>query len=332
MNSTTSSLRKAAILVGSLDDATAEMLLSQMPFDQARAIRAAAAALDELDMLEQDAVIEEFFRIGPMLPEDQPAGIDIERFGERHPAGRKSASEETRREPSGFRRLHHASGASLASRLQVEHPQTIAVVVSHLPADQGADLLASLPALLQGEVARRLVDLEQTDPEILREIEAGLEPWLRQQDITSRRRTVGMQALESILGAADPISHGTLLANLARHDRRLVQQIHAPRDRQLSFAELAELDDSVLSRIFLHAHHETLATALAGAGRALVSRAIRILPVARAARLRRDLDRCDDLHFRDMEVAQQQLADLANEMNRQGQLGDITGRKLSIAI
>lgn len=332
MNSTTSPLRKAAILVASLDDATAALLLSQMPAEQARQIRIAAAELDDLDMLEQDAVIEEFFRIGPMLPEDQPAGIEGDTIEVRPGVGKKSQRVDGGREPVGFRRLHRASGASLASRLQVEHPQTIAVVVSHLPPDRGADLLASLPALLQGEVARRLVDLEQTDEEILREIESGLEPWLCEQDFTSLRRTAGMQALENILGAADPISHGTLLANLARHDRRLVQQLNAPRERQFTFAELQELDDTALSRIFLHAGHEMLAAALAGAGRSLVSRAVRILPVARAARLRRDLDRSGDLQFHDIELAQQQLAELANEMNRQGQLGNTTGRKLSIAI
>jgi flagellar motor switch protein FliG len=138
--------------------------------------------------------------------------------------------------------------------------------------------------------------------------------------------------LENILGAADPISHGTLLANLARHDRRLVQQLTTSRERQFTFGELQELDDADWSRILMHAAHETIVSALAGAGRAIVARAIRILPVARAARLRRDLDRMGELSFRDIELAQQELAELAGELNRQGQLGAATGRKLSIAI
>src|SRR5262245_4166839 len=59
------SLRKAAVLIASLDVDTADLLLAQMPKDQADMVRREIADLDEIDPSEQQAVLDEFFRFGP---------------------------------------------------------------------------------------------------------------------------------------------------------------------------------------------------------------------------------------------------------------------------
>jgi flagellar motor switch protein FliG len=333
--------RKAAILIASLDPATADALLAQMSPEQADALRDAVRELGHFDADEQETVVDEFFRIGPMLPECQPAGIDLEsRLAERiggpftldEPPQSAIKSPRNRSFQPPFRFLHAAAGTKLATRLQQEHPQTIAVVVSHLPPESGADLLGGLPPSLQAEVARRLVDLEETDPEILLEIEQGLETWLNEYERSSRRRTAGMMALQSILAAADPFAHETLLANLARHDRRLANQLTAQDGRSYAFADLHELDDLSLGKVFVQAEHDVLALALAGAGKALIARAYRVLPVARAARLRRDLDCLGPRRVSDVEAAQQEVADVASDLDRRNRLTGATGRKLSVAI
>src|SRR5262249_29673219 len=127
------------------------------------------------DPEEQQGVIEEFFRIGPLVPDKQPSGIELDGRLPKHLAmssRRVETSERDwrsdRRDASPFRFLHETSPRALGRLLEREHPQTIAVVVSHLPSDRAAEVLAGLPAELQIEVARRLVDLDETDPEILR--------------------------------------------------------------------------------------------------------------------------------------------------------------------
>jgi flagellar motor switch protein FliG len=334
-----STTRKAAILIASLDPQIADALLSQMSLQQAAALREATETLGVIDPDEQEAVIDEFFRIGPMLPEDRPAGIELDspaaaRMG-RSALPQEHCSErplhQAKQSQPRFRSLRDAAGSSLALRLQSEHPQTIAVVVSHLPPQNGADLLASLSPSLQADVARRLVDLEETDPEILLEIERGLDSWLDEHLRSSRRRTAGMVALQSILSAADPLSHETLLTNLSRHDRRLAKQLSWPEGRSYSFDELSELDDVSLGKVFTRVEQDVLTFALAGAGKAMISRALRILPVARAARLRHDLDRSSLMRRQEVDQARQILADTASDLNRTGQLNNSTGRKLSLA-
>ena len=71
-------VRKAAILIASLDRQTADALLAQMPTEQADAVRAAIDGLDQVSAQEQQATIEEFFRIGPLVPEKSPPGIELD--------------------------------------------------------------------------------------------------------------------------------------------------------------------------------------------------------------------------------------------------------------
>src|SRR6478609_9657491 len=76
MNEFHGGIRKAAILIASLDVQSAESLLGQMLPAQADAVRKAAAELGDLDIVEQNEVIDEFFRIGPLVPDKQASGIE----------------------------------------------------------------------------------------------------------------------------------------------------------------------------------------------------------------------------------------------------------------
>ena len=57
-------LRRAAILVASLDTSTADALLAQMPGEQADLVRRTIVELGDVDPAEERAVIDEFFRNG----------------------------------------------------------------------------------------------------------------------------------------------------------------------------------------------------------------------------------------------------------------------------
>ena len=58
----------------------------------------------------------------------------------------------------------------LANFIHNEHPQTIALVLSHLNASQAAALLISLPSEIRSDVALRMGNLDQISPEIVNKI------------------------------------------------------------------------------------------------------------------------------------------------------------------
>lgn len=324
-------LRKAAILVASLDRDAADALLDQMSAEQAELIRTAVLELGDIDDAEEESVIDEFFRIGPLLPEDQPAGVELELTSELRETPQVTPLARAERSHAPFRSLHGASGAALANRLRYERPQIVAVVMSQLPPASAAELLSSLSPGMQADVARRLVELEETDPEVLHEIEQGLSAWIDHRSGASNASTAGMKALETILAAADPMSHQMLLSNLAQHDQHLARQLSPRRERSFTFADLNEFDDLSLAKVLMHIDHTRLALALSGAGKAMLARACRVLPVARSARLRREMLTLGLPGKYDVEEARQQIADLASEMSSRGEVSMSTGHKLSLA-
>ncbi len=75
--------------------------------------------------------------------------------------------------PFGF--LQKVDSQNLLTFIIDEHPQTIALIISHLPASQAADIISGLPSDRQLAVVRRIATMGQTSPEIIHEVEKGLE-------------------------------------------------------------------------------------------------------------------------------------------------------------
>ena len=305
-------IRKAAILVASLDPAAAEALLDQLDSEQAQRVREAAAVLGPIDADERQRVVDEFLRVGPMVPQRCPPGIELDG----QPAGEspqpiQEPDQPMQHDGPPFRFLREAEGEKLARLLGGERPQTIALVLSHLSPQRAAGVLAHLPPLLQVEVIRRLVDLEETDPEVLREVERTLETRLSRQFAVQRRRVAGFEAVAGILDACDSRTGEQLLENLAACDRELAKKLSP---RTIDFDELTALDDAALSEIFHAAEPEAAQTALVGASPLLVERLLRTMAPKEAKRLRRKLNHPGPIRLSDVEDARRQIAALAQRM------------------
>lgn len=70
----------------------------------------------------------------------------------------------------GIHAMETADPKAMADVIQNEHPQTIAVLLSHLNPSQAAAFLAALPESTRSEVALRMTNLGRVPPEIVSEI------------------------------------------------------------------------------------------------------------------------------------------------------------------
>ncbi|MEI8371917.1 MAG: FliG C-terminal domain-containing protein [Planctomycetota bacterium] len=310
-------LRKAAILVASLDTAAADAVLDQLTPEQARQVREIVMEMDDIDQGEQRRVIDDFFHVKPKVPANASAGVELDgrlawltsRDGPIEPfdAGHSAA-------PAGqpFHFLRETEAEKLLRVLSSERPQTIALVLSHLLPSRAGAVLARLPENVQAEVIRRLVDLEETDPEILREVEETLQTKLSQQVEMQRRRVAGLQAVAGILQATDSRVGMQILDNLASRDRDLAEKLGP---RQLMFDDLADLDESVLAEVFDEAGPELMLPALFGAIPQLVSRVLARIPHADARAIRLKLNHPGPIRLSDVEEARRQVARIASRLN-----------------
>jgi flagellar motor switch protein FliG len=317
-------MRKAAVLLASLDGPMADELLEQLTADESRAIREAMTSLGDIDTAEQNIVIEEFFRISPLVPDKSPAGIELD-----DSAPQLWQSPEPPEKP--FRVLTDTPDEALAGYLEREHPQTVAIVMAHLPSDRAANLLGSLPADLQGQVAMRLVHLEKTDPTVVREIERGMQSWITQQTPAPKQRAPGMETLKGILSAADDRAKQSILRSLGHHDPNLAGRLSAPR-RVIEFAEVATFDDRSLTKLFSQAPPEIVRLALVGMDHEFIDRVLRLLPPKSAHWLRDQLEHLAPTRLSDVEQAQQELAHLATKLESESTERSGEFKRLSIAV
>jgi flagellar motor switch protein FliG len=243
MSSTNDHLRRAAILIDSLDREAADALLDQMGPSHADRVRRALLSLGEVREEERREVIAQFMARGEQPP-SRPAGpaivvddsgIEIEESlaarlakGDSEPEQRSPAPT---RQVTPFRFLHETTGEMIAPFLRDENPQTIAVVLAHLPPEQAADVLARLDPAVQTDVVRRIAHLDETSSEVLRDVEQELGSRLSHRLHTLRRRSAGLTAVRQILSAADPSNRSGLLTHLATSDAALAQQLAEARSR-----------------------------------------------------------------------------------------------------
>ncbi len=302
-------IRKAAILVASLDSAAADRLLDQLPTECADRVRRAVMDIDQINPDQRRRVIDEFRRLGPLIPDRCPPGIDLADPPIDFQHRDDDVIEQDISPPFGF--LHLAEMEKISRLLVGERPQTIALVLSHLPPERAGEALAGFAPPMQVEVVRRLVDLQNADPETLREIEQTLEARLSRQFDADARRAAGPDVVARILDACPGNVVGDILDNLADYDRQLACQLGR---RTIEFDELARFDDATLLAVVRAAEPEVLEAALLGSPPLLVERICCLMHPEEAKPLRGKLDCPGPIRLSDVEDARRRIATLAERI------------------
>lgn len=337
----TAGIQRAAILVASLDEATADLLLEQLDPECADLVRRTVIDVDEISCEQRQRILDDFRRIQMMVPGQFPAGIDLERpvgqtlsrvlsdnkepmflsaivaqvpAGPALPTATGRGAEESPSSPFGF--LREAEEAQLARLLSGERPQAVALVLSHLAPPQAGAVLARLTPPVQAEVMRRLVELDNTDAETIRNVEQALEARLLRLFANEPGCAAGRDTVASILAACDSSLADTILDNLAEIDEPLAERLGR---RPLEFDDLAEFDDTALLAVFRAAEPEVAQAALLGAAPQLVERILRRMLPREAKILRRKLDRPAPIRLSDLEDARRQIAEIARHRLRSRQ-------------
>ena len=102
-----------------------------------------------------------------------------------------------------FEFVRKTEPGQLLNFIQDEHPQTIAMILSYLPANQASMVLSALPAEKQADVARRIAQMDRTSPDVIKEVERVLERKLA--SLVNQDYTIvgGIDAIVSILNSVD---------------------------------------------------------------------------------------------------------------------------------
>jgi len=228
MDNTPANLRKAAVLLRSLDDETAATILARLSTAEAAVLREAVRSLGQVDAEEQADVAAEFRRVQPLATEAAVDGVQLDFTSiDKEPALAPPVSAPQSANAKRFEFLERAPIGALAPYLAREHAQTIAVVLSHLRPQRAAAVLGSLSGKQQAEVVDRLAILGDTDPESVTVVEHELAAWLDKRARGAPNASGRSGAAASILAAADAITRNGILANVRTYKTDLAARLAA---------------------------------------------------------------------------------------------------------
>ena len=307
-------LRKAAVLVAALDRPAADALLAQMSEAEAARVRRAVVEWGPFEPEEQESVLAEFAAAAPPPRND---GVEWAPSAEAASAAPQPASPPALQP---FRLLAEAAVDTLVLLLESERPQTVALVLAHLPPDKAAPVLTALPDALQTAVVRRLAALDDAHPEMLREVERSLSARCLELERRRKRRESSQQALVEILAAAKQLSGAP-----EPHDDEPPTALPVPPPAAAArsrwqMAELLVLDTRSLGEVLGACDEDVLLLALAGADPATYARLAQALSAHELRWVEGRLARLGPTRLADLERAAEQLLSIAARLEQRGAL------------
>jgi flagellar motor switch protein FliG len=225
-------LRKAAILMIILGDKVSGEILRQMDEEEVQAIGQEVARITSISPDQAESVLEEFYQMSMAREFVLKGGIDYAKkmlmtaFGPEHAMRLVDRLVKTLgSELASFDALQKADPQQLAKFIHNEHPQTIALILSHLNASQAAGLLISLPQELRADVALRMASLDQISPEIVSKIAIIIGQRLKALGEMSRESYGGVRAVAEMFNRLDSGSSKDILESIEEADPKLVETI-----------------------------------------------------------------------------------------------------------
>jgi len=188
-------------------------------------------------------------------------------------------------QPFGF--VVGAERRQVIAVLAEEHPQTVALVMVQLPAGVAGELLGQLPVSVQGDVARRIAELERPSSHVVRVVEAQLAKRLTSRD-RGRNSTPegGVQPLVDMLNRAKSSTEHAVLTSLDELAPELGEEV---RRHLFEFTDIVNLDDRAVQHIMRDVALNDMAMALKGASEEVRSKVTANLSTRAAENLNEEI-------------------------------------------
>jgi flagellar motor switch protein FliG len=316
-------LRKAAILLIQMGRDEAAKVLAHMRENEVEEITAEIVRLGSVETELADHVLTEFHDLATANKYAGQGGMDFARDLLEASLGRERAAEIVTRlntafqdVPFGF--LTQADPRQVLSFLQDEHPQTIALVLAHIPAAQASQILSGLSPDLQSDVAHRIAVMDRTSPDIIRQVEATLErklsSVLQPSDLSS---VGGLQPLVDIINRADRATERLILEGLHGRNPELAEEI---RSRMFMFEDIVTLDDRSIQLVLRQVETNDLATALKGVRDEVTQKVMRNLSERAAENLADEIEMLGPVRLRTVEESQAKIVQAIRTLEESGQI------------
>jgi flagellar motor switch protein FliG len=315
-------VRKSAILLLSLPQDEAAEILKRLPPEAVEEVSREIASMGEVGMNSRKDVFSEFYNTALAHTYLAEGGLEYAKAllrkslsGEDAEKAIKQVTQQVATTPFSF--LQKAESENLLTFIQDEHPQTIALILAHLPSQKASEILVGLASQKQVEVVKRIANMEQTNPEVIKEVERGLEH--RLSDIVSQtfEKAGGVDTVAEILNLADRSTEKGIMEGLEAEDPDLVEQI---RRLMFVFEDILLVNDKGIQSVLKEVDNEELSLALKTASQELKDKIFKNMSERAAQLIQEDMQYMGPVRVSDVETSQQKIVDIVRRLEDAGEI------------
>ncbi len=219
------------------------------------------------------------------------------------------------RNTTGLDTLKWMDARAIADLVRNEHPQIIAIVLSHLDSDQAADALKFLPERTRADVLLRIATLDGIPPNALNELNEIMERQFAGAQNLKSSNIGGVKVAANILNYLETGQDQSILGAISQVDQELSNRIQ---DLMFVFDDLVELEDRELQTLLREVSGERLGIALRGADVKVREKITRNMSQRAAEILLEDMEARGPVKLSDVEAAQREILAIVKRMADEG--------------
>lgn len=314
---------KAAILINYLGKDAIKVLLRRMEDGDIRKLISVMGKYRVVPVHVTKRVLEEFYEMISESDEyifsEEMTNKDtiVDALGEERARGILGGLNIVSGSSRSLESLEMVDAKSLANFLVNEHPQTVAVILSHLEPEKKGEVLKRLPDAIQAEVVLRMANLEFVDPELVAEIDKVLKNQLANTAVVDQSSLGGVQPVAEMLNVMDKNTESSIMARLEEKDPLLAEEI---RKLMFVFDDIVKIDDRGIQALLKEVANDKLLLALKTASEDIRAKIFKNISARAAEMLREDLANMGPSRLSDVEGAQQEIVNAARRLEAEGKI------------
>lgn len=225
--------------------------------------------------------------------------------------------------------LYKADPKHLLSLIQNEHPQTIALILSYCTAEQAATILSELPRDIQLDVVSRIATMDNTSPEVIRDIERMIEHKLSMGEALGTTELGGIKYVAEVMNTIDRGTEKFIMEKLGEKDPKLAEEV---RNKMFVFEDIVTLDPIYIQRFLQEVNANDLLIALKSVSKEVADVFYQNMSLRMKETMEEEAKYLHGVRISDVEEAQQKLVALVRKLEEAGEVVIARGRRDEIIV
>lgn len=317
-----SGIQKAALLLIALDVETASSVFKHLEPEDIEQISAEISKVRNIPSNVVDQVMKDYYGMVTAREYVLEGGLEFAQAVLEKSFGMAKALEIIDKVKNittlkGFDVLKKADSVQLVNFLNKEHPQTIALILSHLSPEQTAEALKELPDELRADVAFRIATLGKISPQTLKQIERVVDEMAGMSISQQMGKLGGTKALANILNRTAVSVSKEIMSEIEEMDEDVALEI---KRLMFLFDDIVLLTDKDVQRILKEVDRKDLALSLKIAEEQVKDKVFKNMSERAADLLKEELQFMGPMKLKEVEAAQARVVDLIKMLEEQEEI------------